>query len=237
MGCETLRVQSIPPGRSGPTPPKRRGAVQFRGGVPSRSRLTAGAVPGLSHPASGSIPAASTILWKVRSAWCRHRSRKPGGARASGFDSCTFRSWPHDPHWKTISRWRERRLLNGWTLTGCGSTPPASAHRSCPRFTFSHAPSQRAYTPRRFTPAPASYAGPAKAFAPAALERAPFRFRAPRRRSPTRKHLVRLQIGPPHGPSADGRHFPVKETSLRLRHSGARAFLACPAEQSPHAPG
>ena len=29
--------------------------------------------------------------WKVRSAWCRHRSRKPGGARASGFDSCTFR--------------------------------------------------------------------------------------------------------------------------------------------------
>lgn len=62
-----------------------------------------------------------------------------------------------------------------------------------------------------------------------------FRFRAPRRRSPTRKHLVRLQIGPPRGPNADGRHFPVKETSLRLRHSGARAFLACPAEQSPHA--
>jgi len=66
--------------------------VQFRGGVPSRPRLTAGAVPGLSHPASGSIPAAGTIPWKVRSARCRHRSRKPGGARASGFDSCTFRN-------------------------------------------------------------------------------------------------------------------------------------------------
>lgn len=53
-----------------------------------------------------------------------------------------------------------------------------------------------------------------KAIAPAALERAPSRFRAPHRRSPTRKHLVRLQIGPLHGPSADGRHFPVKETNL-----------------------
>ena len=40
---------------------------------------------------AGSIPAAST-LWKARSAWCRHRSRKPGGAQASGFDSCTFRN-------------------------------------------------------------------------------------------------------------------------------------------------
>lgn len=40
---------------------------------------------------AGSIPAASTGSWKARSAWCRHRSRKPGGAQASGFDSCTFR--------------------------------------------------------------------------------------------------------------------------------------------------
>ena len=44
----------------------------------------------------------------------------------------------HLPPWKTISRRRERRLLNGWTPTGCGSTPPASAHR----FHVSHAPSQ-----------------------------------------------------------------------------------------------
>src|SRR5262249_28316011 len=63
-----------------------------------------------------------------------------------------------------------------------------------------------------------------KAIAPAALERAPFRFRAPRRRSPTRKHLVRLQIGRLNRPNADGRHFPLKENSLRLRHSGARAL-------------
>lgn len=99
---------------------------------PPRPRFTAGVVPGLSHPASGSIPAAGTIPWKVRSARCRHRSRKPGGARASGFDSCTFRPClgplPAPGRiWKTISQWRERRPLNGWTSTGCGSTPPSSA--------------------------------------------------------------------------------------------------------------
>jgi hypothetical protein len=117
----------IPPGRSGPTPPKRRDAVQSRGGVPRRPRFTAGAVPGLSHPASGSIPAASTILWKVRSAWCRHRSRKPGGARASGFDSCTFRPrpWPQLEDDLAVARAPFAKRMDP---TGCGSTPPASAH-------------------------------------------------------------------------------------------------------------
>jgi hypothetical protein len=33
---------------------------------------------------------------KVRSAWCRHRSRKPGGAKASGFDSYAFHVWKID---------------------------------------------------------------------------------------------------------------------------------------------
>ena len=165
MGCETPRVHQIPPGRSGPTPPERRDAVQFRGGIPrlrskdddtspkrgyagscptggtrlagsmpvefpvaiggTRGTLTLAAHcwcgPGSFTPGLGFDPRREHVPWKVRSARRRHRSRKPGGARASGFDSCTFRNW------KTISRWRERRLLNGWTLTGCGSTPPASA--------------------------------------------------------------------------------------------------------------
>ena len=175
MGCEALRVHQIPPGRSGPTPPKRRDAVQSRGGVPG-SRFTAGAVPGLSHPASGSIPAASTILWKVRSAWCRHRSRKPGGAQASGFDSCTFRSW------KTISRWRERRLLNGWTLTGCGSTPPASAQSIKFRTLHRSEPTRPPVHPGT---SPSSW--PCEGHRARCTRACTFRFRAPRRRSPTRK--------------------------------------------------
>ena len=60
---------------------------------------------------AGSIPAASTGSWKARSAWCRHRSRKPGGAQkrpgSTPAPSATA-------VWKMISRWRERRLLNGW---------------------------------------------------------------------------------------------------------------------------
>jgi hypothetical protein len=32
-------------------------------------------------------------FWKVRSAWCGHRSRKPGGAQAFGFNSYAFHFW------------------------------------------------------------------------------------------------------------------------------------------------
>jgi len=244
---------------------------------PVRPRFTAGAVPGLSHPASGSIPAAGTKLWKVRSAWRRHRSRKPGGARASGFDSCTFRSLEDDlavaraPFAKRMDPDRLRfdsagfhavdhvfarsiaagphapagsagTSLVSWPLNRPSRPPHSSVHffssrasppdlhapalvrpgrlsRSQPRLRTLHRsePTRTAGSPRH---QPVKLALP-KAIAPAALERAPFRFRAPRRRSPTRKHLVRLQIGPLHGPNADGRHFPVKETSSWLRHSGA----------------
>ena len=104
---------------------------------PSRPRFTAGAVPGLSHPASGSIPAASTSLWKVRSAWCRHRSRKPGGAQAPGFDSCTFRPLEDD---LAVARapFAKRMDLDGLRFDSAGFRASIS---------FSHAPSQRAYTP------------------------------------------------------------------------------------------
>ena len=79
---------------------------------------------------TGSIPVASTTLppmaslcsWKVRSAWCRHRSRKPGGAKASGFDSCTFRCWKID---LAVARAPFAKRMD--LSPGCGSTPPSSA--------------------------------------------------------------------------------------------------------------
>lgn len=88
---------------------------------------------------------------KARSARCRHRSRKPGGARASGFDSYTFhaledglavarapsatRSGPSPdrgstPPSSTLSFQRSKMALHSAVNRGgAGSTPAAGAVR------------------------------------------------------------------------------------------------------------
>jgi len=58
-------------------------------------------------------------------------------------------------------------------------------------------------------------------------------FRAPRRRSPTRKYLVQIQVAPPFGANAVGTALPLtRKPSSWLRHSGARTFfrVSCRAE-------
>src|SRR5689334_3160267 len=82
-----------------------------------------------------------------------------------------------------------------------------------------------------------------KAIAPVALERAhfprailaPFRFRAPRRRSPTRKYLVQIQVAPPFGANAVGTALPLHGNLLVASTLGRANIFACPAEQSLHA--
>ena len=102
---------------------------------------------------------------------------------------------------------------------------------------FSHAPSQRAYTHCRHSRQPASYAGPDKASRPSHSSVQPFHFRAPRRRSPTRNYLVQIQVAPLWGERRWNGISLTRKPPSRLRHSGARHFFACPAEQSPHADG
>ena len=139
---------------------------------------------------TGSIPVASTAR-KVRSAWRRHRSRKPAGARASGFDSYAFHVWKID---LAVARAPSATRLDP---TGCGSTPPSSAidrsshltvREKClgslSSFARSIATSLHATSAR---PTPALYAGPAKASRPPHSSVHPFRFPAPRSTSPTRK--------------------------------------------------
>ena len=70
---------------------------------------------------AGSIPAASTASWKARSAWCRHRSRKPGGAQAFGFNSYAFHCWKID---LAVARAPFAKRMD--PSPGCGSTPPSS---------------------------------------------------------------------------------------------------------------
>jgi len=149
MGCETLRVQSIPPGRSGPTPPKRRDAVQFRGGVP-------GLHPAMSRYAT-SHHARGSLLVRSRVFHTRPRVRFPPRARSLEGEVCVVQTPVPKTGWRASVRVRLLHLPQLEDDLAVARAP--FAKRMDPdrlRFdsadfrasiSFSHAPSQRAHTP------------------------------------------------------------------------------------------
>ena len=121
----------------------------------------------------------SRVLRKVRSAWCGHRSRKPGGAKASGFDSYAFHDFARftatSPHAHQPAKLALQR-------------PSRPSHSSVQPFRVSNA----AELTRMVASANAGAPGSRPATTNAPLTRTRSFFSAPNRSSPTRKRRRRF---------------------------------------------